>query len=74
MDNVSIKILEHLASGHGHKRVADILGVEQEEYLKLFYSLLMATKCWDEIQLGTWWEEHRDEHVTKTKDNVTSLQ
>lgn len=74
LDEISIKMLEYLTAGQGHKRVADILGMAQEDYLKLFYQILITTKCWDELQLGMWWEEHRHEYVVVDKGNVTSMQ
>lgn len=73
LDKAAITVLEYLSGGHSHKKVADILNIDHAEYLKLYCNILITTKCWDDMELGIWWQKNREQYFAYSAENVTSL-
>ena len=73
LSRIDINILRLLALGFGAREIASTISLDFDQFNSLYSSLLMKTKCWDETELGLWWQKHEREYIETVPDNLVAF-
>lgn len=73
LDQTDVNILRMLALGFGAREIASILNLDFKEYTSLYTNLQRETKCWDELDIGIWWQKNQNNYADIFPDNLVTF-
>lgn len=73
LTQTDVNILRMLALGFGAREIASTLSLELKEYASIYADLMKKTKCWDELNLGVWWQQNHLEYENVFPNNLVAF-
>ena len=71
LTQADVNILRMMTLGFGAREIASTLNLGLKEFTGLYAGMPHKTKCWDDIELGLWWQQNMHKYKNVLLDNLS---